>query len=598
VLTSYVATAVLLTWRFWAHPTVMVPDNGGDIYLNMWFMRYVATALAHGHLPALITAQMNAPQGLNLMWNTSLLLPDLVLAPVTWLAGPVASLCVLLTLGFAGSAAAMFWVLRRWDVAAGPAAIGGAFYAFMPALMTAAEDHYHLEFAVLPPLIIDAAARLAVGRGHPVRTGAWLGLLISVQIFIAEELLVDTAIAAAVLVLVLALARPRAIPNRVAEAIVGAGAAAAVVVVLCGYALWRQFLGPLTEHGTPWDTYKYGNHLASFVTPPYTTLLTNSATYTQFLVRTGQYPTEAYGYLGWPLAIALIVIPIVFWRDVRIRVTGLSFLALEWLSMGPHGQRAFGLLVPGWAFPWHYLTHAPLLQEVVITRLSIISDGMGAFTLALAAAKIITAVLDSEAWRRPAYASAAVLALAVIAVPLIPRPVPAVAVSQPPTGWRAVLGELHLPPDAIVLTLPLDGAQVTAWQALTGTPISVVGGECVVPDAAGKATQCQTKQVQTRVQSTTVLRMGWLSRTPGAPGPSFSTTEQAFRQWQAAAVLVTPGFDAGLTRYLTAFLGPPTVQQDGILGWRLGKNWYLHLDWHGQQTYPPTQAVPAARPRT
>jgi hypothetical protein len=183
-------------------------------------------------------------------------------------------------------------------------------------------------------------------------------------------------------------------------------------------------------------------------------------------------------------------------------------------------------------------------------------------------------------------------------VPLIPRPVPAVAVSQPPTGWRAVLGELHLPPDAIVLTLPLDGAQVTAWQALTGTPISVVGGECVVPDAAGKATQCQTKQVQTRVQSTTVLRMGWLSRTPGAPGPSFSTTEQAFRQWQAAAVLVTPGFDAGLTRYLTAFLGPPTVQQDGILGWRLGKNWYLHLDWHGQQTYPPTQAVPAARPRT
>jgi hypothetical protein len=48
------------------------------------------------------------------MWNTSLLLPGVVLAPVALLAGPQVSLTVLLVLAFAGSAASLFVVLRRW----------------------------------------------------------------------------------------------------------------------------------------------------------------------------------------------------------------------------------------------------------------------------------------------------------------------------------------------------------------------------------------------------------------------------------------------------------------------------------------------------
>jgi hypothetical protein len=38
------------------------------------------------------------------MWNTSELLPGLVLAPVTLLASPQTSLTIMLTAGFAGSA--------------------------------------------------------------------------------------------------------------------------------------------------------------------------------------------------------------------------------------------------------------------------------------------------------------------------------------------------------------------------------------------------------------------------------------------------------------------------------------------------------------
>ena len=89
-------------------------------------MRYAAMAVRHGLLPALITTGMNAPQGVNLMWNTPLLLPAVLLAPVTGLFGPQVSLTVLTTAGFAGSAAVMFWVLRRWRVSIGAAALSGA----------------------------------------------------------------------------------------------------------------------------------------------------------------------------------------------------------------------------------------------------------------------------------------------------------------------------------------------------------------------------------------------------------------------------------------------------------------------------------------
>ena len=76
-----------VTWRLWADPAShTVAGNPNDADLFAWFMRYDATAVAHGRLPALVTAAMNAPQGINLMWNTSMLLPGVLLAPVTLLA--------------------------------------------------------------------------------------------------------------------------------------------------------------------------------------------------------------------------------------------------------------------------------------------------------------------------------------------------------------------------------------------------------------------------------------------------------------------------------------------------------------------------------
>src|SRR5262249_22558230 len=138
-----------------------------------WFLRYDATAIAHGHLPALITTAMNAPRGVNVMWNTFMLLPGALLTPVTLLLGPQTALNAFMTAGFAGSSLAMFYVRRRWAVSGPPAALGGAVYVFPPAVLPPAIAHYALQFAVLPPLIIHVLLRLATGRVRPLCGGLW-----------------------------------------------------------------------------------------------------------------------------------------------------------------------------------------------------------------------------------------------------------------------------------------------------------------------------------------------------------------------------------------------------------------------------------------
>src|SRR6204780_5656787 len=166
----YLVGAVALTMWLSLDPASRTgAGNPYDADQFAWFFRYDATAIAHWHLPALVTTAMNAPQGVNVMWNTFMLLPGIVLAPVTLACGPQVSLTLLLTMGFAGSATAMFAVLRRWQVSVPAAALGAAVYGFSPALVHSAIGHYDLQFAVFPPLIIDVGLRLGLGRTSPVR---------------------------------------------------------------------------------------------------------------------------------------------------------------------------------------------------------------------------------------------------------------------------------------------------------------------------------------------------------------------------------------------------------------------------------------------
>jgi hypothetical protein len=562
VLVLYVLGAVAVTGRLWADPASrMQVGDITDVNLFAWFVRYSAQSVIHGSLPALVTTAMNAPHGINLMWNTSLLLPGVLLTPVTLLAGPQTSLTLLLTLGFAGSAASLYWVLRRWGIRIGPAALGGAVYGFSPALLASAVGHYHLEFAVLPPLLIDALLRIVTGRGHPVRNGAWLGLLAAAQFFIGEELLVDTVLAAVVVLVVLMVMRPRAVAGQAGRSLPGLAVAAGVALVICSYALWVQFHGPLAQHGNPWKANHFRNRANAFVTPAGNMLLHTSSG-AAAVARHPAYVSEYVAYLGYPLLVVLIVVAVRYWRDLRVRVAAVSCAVLEILSLGGT-QVVRGTTIPPVLLPWHWVANLPVISQMLPDRLSILADGLAAVVLA-AGLDLALSAAGQPRWRRQGI-PVAIAALAVL--PLIPLPLHTTQVAGVPAGYRAAFTRLALPRDARVLLVPVPYGHVSQglrWYADTGYPGSMNGGYFIGPNSKGRAKGYGGRKVQAMAKSIDALLVPSSRTKPPTP----AQMREYVARWRPAAVVAVTRRTSRLGRLLTTVFGAPSFGTGRVLVWR------------------------------
>ncbi|HEX7443348.1 MAG TPA: hypothetical protein VF320_05650, partial [Acidimicrobiales bacterium] len=125
---GYLALSVALWWQVWStHPTAVTTCGCGDTSLFTWFLEWPAYALAHGMNP-LYSTHLFHPGGINLLSNTAEVGLGIVLAPVTWAFGPIATLNVALTLSPALSGLAMYVLLRRWVSWAPAAFVGGLLY--------------------------------------------------------------------------------------------------------------------------------------------------------------------------------------------------------------------------------------------------------------------------------------------------------------------------------------------------------------------------------------------------------------------------------------------------------------------------------------
>ena len=569
-----VGAAVVTMW-LWRDPASrLVAGNSWDTDQFAWYFRYDATAVAHFRLPALTTEAMNAPQGVSVMWNTFMLLPGLLLAPLTLLAGPQVSLTVLMTAGFAGSAFAMVVVLRRWGASLPAAALGGGVYGFSPALVQSSLGHYDLQFAVLPPLIAHVALSLLTGRcgagpRAACRCGAVLGLLAAAQLFIAEELLFDTGLAIVVMTAVVAASRPRLIASRLRDVAAGLACGAGLAGLITGYPLWAQFFGPLHQHSSPFTPDFFKNDLAGFVQPSsFMALHTpGSAAFAGHFQ--GRLP-EYLGYLGWPMLIVLVLVTVRFWRLLPVRVTMVAFAVLAACSLGGT-LLAGGVGHGGIKLPWYWLQTLPVTGAVIPDRFSIVADGAAAAAFAFG--------FDAARIRWPnAKRLVAVLAAAAV-VPLVPRPLPDAPVAALPAGWTTVFSALRLPAGAHVLVVPIPVATFTEalrWQADTGQPGSLVGGYFMGPTWAGQAAtdgnglsseamylnQLWAKSAGVPVSSLATLPVNQIY-------PDRTQMRAQFRGWKISALVADTTLSSPFGRYLTGLLGRPTVTAGQVLGWRL-----------------------------
>jgi hypothetical protein len=581
-----------LIWRDPASRIVAGAPADTDFFA--WWMRYMASEVAHWRLPALVTVGMNAPTGVSAMWNPSLLAQGIALAPVTWLAGPQVSLNVLLTAGFAGSATSMFWVLRRWSCEVMAAGFGGLAYGFSPALTHAAIGHYHIQFAVLPPLIVHALLRLP---RDPVRYGAWLGLLAALQLLISEEILFNTGVAVLILLAAGVISRARALrlTEWAAEAAMSVASgllvAGGVFTLVAGYPLWTQFFGPLAEHGSPFAIDFYKNDLVGFVRPSSLQLI-HSAASAAFARRFGAGLAEYLGYLGWPMLLILTWAAVALWRVMPVRLLAVTFFTLEVLSLG--GTLLYNGHAHGWIkLPWYWIQELPVAVSVISDRFSVIADGCAAAMLAFAldaargqaqlregAQRGSGAVSRFAAARGPLVTRVATFLTGLAAVlPMLPAPLPTMTLHEdPPVGWARAITDLRLPYGASALVLPVPGWAYSAplrWQADTGMPSAMVGGYFIGPGGGGEA------YVGGSGLSAPAKYLNWLwlkSDTELEPPPMLESSPKVVSPLQVKAWAISAGLsavvavtsaDSPLAHYLDHMFGHPAAQSGTVIAWRV-----------------------------
>jgi hypothetical protein len=368
---------------------------------------------------------------------------------------------------------------------------------------------------------------------------------------------------------VIAASRPRLIAARLRDVAAGLGVACAVAVIVAGYPLWVQFLGPLRQQTSPFTPDFFKNDLAGFVQPSSFALLHTKTSAAFAASYPGQLP-EYLGYLGWPLLVVLVLVTVRFWRQLPVRVTAVAFVVLAACSLGGT-LLAGGVEHAGIKLPWYLLQTLPVTGSVLPDRFSIVADGAAAAAFAFG---------FDAAWRRWPGAKWFVAALAAVAVvPLVPAPLPQAPVTALPAGWTTVFSALRLPADAHVLVVPIPVSTFTEalrWQADTGQPGSMVGGYYMGPTWSGQAAtdgnglsseamylnQLWAESAGVSVATVATLPVNQIY-------PDDAQMRAQFRGWGISAIVADTNLDSSFGHYLTGLLGEPTVTAGQVLGWRL-----------------------------
>ncbi|HWB35883.1 MAG TPA: hypothetical protein VHA75_07660, partial [Rugosimonospora sp.] len=350
--------------------------NGNDQAFFEWVLAHGVRVLTDGQNP-FVSYQMGAPDGVNMMANTSILGLSLPMAPVTMLFGVRVAFLVLLILGLAATGSSWYLMFtRRLRLARGPAFLGAALCGFGPALVSHANGHPNLVAQFLLPWIIWQV--IALSRGAPrVRTGLVLAALVLWQVFINEELLFITALAFGLFAAAWAAQRPpgwRLAARRVAG---GLAITATVTVPLLAYPLYVQFFGPGSYHGLMPRIHDFGADLASFVSFASESVGGNPAT----AGHVAQNAAEENTFFGIPLLLVIGFFAGYLRRQVEIRALALPAAVLAILSLGIH-IRVRGRLtgLPG---PYDLVRHAPLLDSVVPTRFGLVVTAVFGVILAI-----------------------------------------------------------------------------------------------------------------------------------------------------------------------------------------------------------------------
>ncbi|RKR90956.1 hypothetical protein BDK92_5340 [Micromonospora pisi] len=550
-IAAYVLLGIVVCANYWVDIQHRVSSHlPTDHSWFEWLLSHGAYSVRHWENP-LFSARQNAPDGVNMMANTSVLGISLPLAPLTLLFGPQVTYAIYLGGALAATAATSYWMLSRHLVhSRGAAFVGGAFLGFAPGIVHHANGQPNFVSNFLLPVIVVRVLRLGE-PGRWLRNGIVLGLLVTYQIFINEEMLLLTALACLVIVAAYAVQRWSAVRAQTVPFLLSIGVGGALALLLAGYPIWYQFNGPQSYRGLQGGVFhSWGEDLAAFVTYSRDTIAgSESVEHTIGL-------TEQNTWFGWPLVGLALLVIVLLWRiSLAARTAAVLALVFGIASIGPFVR--LGGTVTEVRGPWSFIPDdLPLVEMMMPTRLSLVVAAVIGVLLALA----WDTVASTPAGTGPTGRRVKVLAYAAIALallPLVPKPLPAMHVDSPPRFITSDEWRPYVPSGRTLVPVPVPsnvhGLSTLRWSALTGHEFPVPGGYFIGPSSEGLG-------VFGSVTRPTAMLMYVTIDTGKVPDITPEVRAQAIedlRFWRASVVVLGDHPHEGELRALmTALLGP------------------------------------------
>ncbi|HEX5540035.1 MAG TPA: hypothetical protein VFX60_00490 [Micromonospora sp.] len=561
---SFVALGFWVTFRLWRDLSHGLSANKMDHAQFEWMLAHGARVITKLVYP-FVSYQMNVPDGVNMMANTSVLAISLPLSPITLLFGPHVSFNVFLTAALVATAVSWYFLLSRYLVTSRLAAwIGATFCAFAPSMISHANGHPNIVSQFVLPLIIWRVLRLRE-PGRWLRNGLILGLLIIWQAFINLELLLLTAVGIGIFVTVATIVRPE-YRRYVKPYAAGLGVAGVVALAVLAYPLYVQFFGPQAYHGLPGYIRAYGADLGSFVAFARESIGGSARTAKGL----AQNPTEENAFFGWPLAI--LVLALVWWLRRSVAVLGLAAVGLVFalFSLGP--TISFNGQDTGIPSLWRLMVNVPVLNAVVPTRWALAIAPVVGLLLAFGCERAAELARRHPQARGPIrFATATVLAMALI--PVAPTPLPTKPLTPAPEFITSGTWRQYAAGDRSVVTLPLPGGTYPdpiRWSAQTRHEMRIPHGYFLGPEKDPKKPGNRTARFSPPWRPTVtfvddIMRTG---RVPKVTAKRRAETVEDLRYWRAGVVILAPGKrDAALRRGMTELTGVEPTFTGGVWVW-------------------------------
>jgi hypothetical protein len=560
---AYLVGALLLTAAAWRSPATQWAGICCDQAQQLWYLGWTPYALSHG-LDPFFTTMINAPAGVNIMWNTGMPALGLVAWLPALIGGPIFAYNVMLVAGIALSGWTAYLALRRHAGDGLGSMIGGAVYAFSPYVASHAALHLNLTTAWVPPLFLLVLDELLVRRRRPAwQLGIALGLLSVLQLLISEEILATSVLASGVLVAVLIVLRWREgrdavadLRDRLRSVVTALATATATFLIVGGWPLAAQFFGPQRITERVQDPARFSTDLLNLILPtPYQAIAPDFATEVSRDF-SGLFH-EATGYLGLPLLAVLVIVAIFRWSDTRIRTATLTGLVLLILSFGPRLNVGGG--DTGIPMPWLPLASLPLLEHVLPARLTQF--------VWLAVAGVV-AIVVTETLRRPFEAAAPrLIAIGVALVLIMPAPLRHWSIEVPDffRTWPAQ----GIGPGETVLVAPYfhggAGADPMVWAAFAGHELRMPEAYAYLPGPDGE-TRTSSPPTQLTDAMAAIQEDGLFLV---AGGEVRATIEQDLRAAEVRHVIVGPmRYRGQMEGFFEHLFGRPAEQVGGVSIWR------------------------------